>query len=99
MKKKEKEFKKFIKDWYECWMGSKQELLNYLLHRKIWYGSFDIAKDLINNGAEINSISDDYGYGTPLDMMKAVYSSEKSMIAFFKKKGAKTKKELLDKGK
>jgi len=99
---KEKEFKNFLKAWFDCWEGpktkqAKQECLNSVLHRKIWHGSFDRAKQLLNAGAEINSICEIHGYGTPLDMMMTVYSSEKSMIAFLKKKGAKTKKELFDK--
>jgi hypothetical protein len=103
--KKQRELDECLDSFKESWQGTEQALLDYLLFRKMYYGSFEIAKGLIKAGANINHI-DYHGEngksywinGTPLDFMNRYYfsegSDEESMFRFLKKNGAKTKKEL-----
>lgn len=78
--KKQREFDECLDSFRECWQGTEQALLDYLLLRKIYYGSFDIVKGLIKAGANINHI-DYHGEngkywlinGTPLDLMNKYY--------------------------
>jgi len=103
--KKQRKFDECLDSFKKSWQGTEQALLDYLLFRKMYYGSFDLAKGMIKAGANINHI--DYHAengkshwinGTPLDFMNRYYTSEnpdeKSMFHFLKKNGAKTKKEL-----
>jgi hypothetical protein len=105
--KKQKEFDECLASFRENWEGTEQALLDYLLMRKMWYGSFEIAKGMIKAGANINHIDyhgkngkSNWINGTPLDFMNKFYHGgdkypdEKSMFNFLRKNGAKTKKEL-----
>ncbi len=102
--KKQREFDECLESFKECWEGTEQALLDYLLFRKMWCGNFEMAKGMIKAGANINHIDyhnngkSNWINGTPLDFMNKFYRGdardEKSMFSFLRKNGAKTKKQL-----